>query len=111
MRMNEHDIDHALDVLRERAPEAAPFAKYLSDWKDTINSNSDGWAYWKAGRGAADKLSVLVEQAMFVARGRGGPMPTADQFKRSLSPIKAAATRHGLTAPTLEAAEAPAPRF
>lgn len=101
MKLNEHDIDMALETIRERAPHVAHFAKYLSDWKDTVNSNSDGWAYWRAGSAAADKLATLVEQTMHSLRGRGGPIPTVDQFKRSLPPIKSAATRFKLQAPTL----------
>jgi hypothetical protein len=47
--MNEYEIDRAVAQMEEHAPELAPYAKFLSDWKDTVNNNSDGWAYWQGG--------------------------------------------------------------
>lgn len=110
MWLNEHEIDDAYDTLSAHAPEAAPYARYLRDWKDVVNSNSDGWAYWKSGSRPADGLGTLVKQAVDSLRGRGA-MPSETDFKKSLSPIKAAATRFKLEAPTLDLDAAPAPRF
>lgn len=99
--MNEHEIDHALDVLTHEAPEYAPYAKFLSDWRDTVNANSDGWAYWKTGRKCADRLCKLVGQASEAAQGRGAYPREAD-LRKALAPIRAAATRIRLPAPQLQ---------
>lgn len=101
MIMNEHDVDDILELTQRQFPEFERYAQYLVEWKDTINSNSDGWAYWKSGRGAADKLAGLLDQVKMSAFGRA-ELPTEDQLKKALTPIKAAATRHGLPAPELQ---------
>jgi len=100
--MNEDDIDRAVEIIDTHAPEFSRFAKYLSDWRTTINENSDGWPYWNAGRKAADKLATLVDRVINVVAGRGGEMPTEQEFLKALTPIKSAATKHRLTAPTLD---------
>lgn len=109
MAMNEPEIDHALEVISEREPDYARYAKFLSDWRDVVNSSSDGWPHWTAGRKSADKLMDLVNRVMGVIRGRGGEMPSDDDFRKSLTPIKTLATKHKLKAPELE--DAPAPGF
>lgn len=110
MWMNEYEIDRSLSILEQNAPEIAPYAKYLSDWRHVVNSNSDGWAFWKAGASCASKLSALVSQAVDSLRGRG-EMPTAEELRKSLPPIKSAATRFKLEAPILEDAPSAAPRM
>jgi hypothetical protein len=110
MFMNEYEVDEVLDITRNRHPELEPYAQFLYDWKETINTNSDGWAYWKAGRGAADKLVNLLNGVKMAAYGRG-ELPTVEQLRKSLAPIRAAATRHGLPAPELhEACSTPSMR-
>lgn len=101
MFMNEYEVDEILDLTKRRYPQYEPFAQYLHDWKETINNNSDGWAYWKAGRGAADKLCTLLEQVKMAELGRA-ELPSESLFARAMTPIKAAATRHGLQAPELQ---------
>jgi len=106
--MNEYDIDNAADLLSEHAPEIAPYAIFLRDWKDTVNANSDGWAYWRAGSACARKLSEMVETAVDCLR-RSDPMPVPADFSKTLTPIRSFATRKGLEAPTLQETPAPAP--
>lgn len=101
MWMNEGEIEQMLEFTRYEAPEFAPYARYLSDWMDVVNDNSDGWAYWKAGSGAAGKLMDAL-QALRDSQRYGGAAPDEAVFKRSLAPIKSCATKHGLTAPTLD---------
>jgi hypothetical protein len=101
MWMNESEIDEALHIVQRHAPEFAPYVKYLSDWRDTINQNSDGWAYWKAGIRCASNLMDLVERLMSALRERGKTAPTAKEFDRALTPIKSCATRHKLPVPVL----------
>lgn len=110
MLLNEHEIDRLTDILGREAPEVAPYARYLSAWVGIVNSNSDGWAYWRAGSNCARKLSELLNQAMSAVLGRG-EMPSEGDLKKSLSPIKAAATRFKLPAPELEDAPAATPRM
>lgn len=104
MWMNEAEIDHASRIVETHAPQFFPFAKFLSDWRDTVNNNSDGWPYWKAGASCADKLMTLISKTMDSLRG-DGEMPTEAEFRKSLTPIRAAATRFKL--PTPELLEAP----
>lgn len=105
--LNEHDIEHALEVLPRYAPEVVPYARYLNDFKDAINACSDGWAYWRAGTRCADKLGDLVQKSMDAARERR-PMPSKAEFDKALTPIKAACSRHKeLKVPTLVLDEEP----
>ena len=101
MLLNNDEIDHALSVLKRAAPEIAPYAQYLSDYRDEVNANSDGWAYWRAGTRAADKLSNLISAAVGAARGHG-EMPDELALKKSLTPIRSACTRFKLKAPELK---------
>lgn len=101
MFMNEYEVDEIVDITRTHFPDIAPYAQFLHDWKETINDNSDGWAYWKAGRGAADKLATLLNGAKMSAYGRG-EVPTVEQLRKSLAPIRSVATKHGLPAPELQ---------
>jgi hypothetical protein len=110
MFMNEYEVDEILDLTQRQFPQFEPYAQFLYDWKETINNNSDGWAYWKAGRGAADKLVALLNDVKMSTFGRA-KLPTEAQLKKALTPIRSAATRHGLPAPELqEASTAPSMR-
>lgn len=102
MWMNEYEIDHAAEMIDNRAPEFSKYAKYLSDWRTVVNENSDGWPYWKVGGRAAEGLMGLVQRVTNVIAGRGGEMPTEAEFRKAISKIKSAATKHGLNAPVLD---------
>lgn len=102
MKMNEYDIDRALDVVRQYAPEFFPYVKYLSDWRDVINQNSDGWAYWAAGTRPASNLEELVTRLMSsIVGAHGAVAPSVREFDKALTPIKSFATRRKLPAPVL----------
>ncbi|WP_456718042.1 MULTISPECIES: hypothetical protein [unclassified Bradyrhizobium] len=107
--MNEAEIDNAVEVIKERAPQFYKYAKYLADWRDVVNQSSDGWHSWRAGSKCADTLSALLTAVMSVARGRSKDMPTDAEFKKALTPIRATATKHNLTAPVL-ADDTPKPK-
>jgi hypothetical protein len=108
MWMNEGEIGEALEVVGRHASEYLPYVKYLSDWRDTVNRNSDGWAYWRGGTKPASKLMELISQLMSSIRGWGGvraERPTIKEFQKALTPIKSAATRHKLPPPILGGGE------
>lgn len=108
MVMNEMEIEMAVEVLREHAPEYLPYARFLDGWKEQVNDNSDGWAYYAGGRRAADKLSTLVKQALDALRDRSIEPPAIEDLDKALRPIRAAATRLGWEPPEFdEAAAAP----
>jgi len=107
MWMNEHDIDEALIIVGRNAPEFLPYVKFLSDWRDIINQNSDGWAYWKAGTRPASNLEDGIQKLMQSIRGHRVSPPSARDFDRALTPIRSFATRHKLPAPLLGAESAP----
>jgi hypothetical protein len=112
--MNDFEIDRCVEVLERRDSPVARFARFLADWRDVVNANSDGWSHWQGGSRPASKLSDLVQKATDVALGHDrGELPTDRELTRSLGPIKAAATRHGFQAPVLRDAEGPTvgPRF
>lgn len=103
--MNEGEIDEALDIVGARAQEYLPYVQYLSDWRDVVNQNSDGWPYWKAGAACASKLMDLVKDLMNFIRyhyGSTEKAPSLKAFQAALTPIKSCATRHKLPVPELE---------
>jgi hypothetical protein len=101
MWMNESEIDEALVLVGKYAPRFLPYAKYLSDWRDIINQNSDGWAYWSAGTRPAGKLQELLSAIISNIRGRNVPEPSVKELDRALVPIKSIATRKKLPVPVL----------
>lgn len=101
MWMNEHEIDEALYIVKEYAPEFLPYAKFLSDWRDIVNQNSDGWAYWSAGTRPAKDLQDGIEKLVESIRGRHVSAPSARDLDRTLIPIKSFATRKKLPVPVL----------
>jgi hypothetical protein len=105
MFMNHVDIDEALALCERHHPAIAPYARYLRDWRDIVDRNSDGWHSWPGGSRAARGLCALLQQAVNATRRRGVyppiEVPDASLFARTLGPIKACATRRGLPLPTL----------
>lgn len=110
--MNEMEIDEALALVKQRQlVEFIPYVQYLSDWRDVVNANSDGWPYWAGGVKAAAKLIEQVENLVQYVRNAPAdrfnftpkqPRPWQEACKRALSPIKACATRHKWKAPELQ---------
>lgn len=83
---NEMDVEE-LCRKAARIPEVAPYARYLAAWVEVVNSNSDGWPYWRTGSAAGCKLAALIEAAL-----QGGEVTQA-QYGRAIGGIKAVATR------------------
>lgn len=99
--MNEYDIDDAVRVLEQVDSPTLRYAQYLSDWRDIINNNSDGWPYWKVGTGAAQKLMAAVSQAVDAAARGSDNEPSDKELRAAVTQIKSAATRRGLDVPVL----------
>lgn len=87
--MNESEIDDAVRKYRDH-PVLGKATQLLSKFRDLINSNSDGWPYWKAGSAAARQLMTMI----------GSPdTATEAQLKKAMVPIKSLCTRHKLKFP------------
>lgn len=98
---NEMDVQDARD--NARGTDLKPYAEFLYQWMEIINSNSDGWPYWDKGRKAAD---TLVE-ALYAVHAEFRPhfIPDEvdmDQVKKGVTRIRSAATRLNLPKPEVE---------
>lgn len=97
--MNTWEIDQAVETHRGH-PVLGPATRMLAEYRDTVNRNSDGWAYWSAATNAAGKLMELV-QIGNTDYGRGAAKVTKEQFKKAQTPLKAFCTRKNLPFPQL----------
>lgn len=86
--MNEYDIERALHQFQESAV-LRKAAQFLSDYRDEVNSHSDGWAYWAAPLKAAEKLMTLFDEPT---------KATEEDFRRALAPIRSFYTKRGKAA-------------
>ena len=103
MTLNEGEIDQYLELINQNTPEYAPYIQFLSDWRDIVNDNSDGWAYWKQGRMAADRLCTLMQKVVYSLRGQG-KLPPHDECKNALNPIRHMAKKNNFDIPELQSA-------
>jgi hypothetical protein len=94
--LNEHEIDNAVRQFSDH-PVLGPAARYLSDYRDLINANSDGWPYWNAGTNPAGNLSRLIADARMAEYGVGRTIyvePTLKDVLAAITPIKSFITRY-----------------
>ena len=78
-------------------PELAPFGKIALRYVEIVNSNSDGWPYWKAAsKSAARFLQSLHKLTMPHYYRYNEPMPSIAELRKSLAPMKALLTKRGL---------------
>ena len=82
--MNDFDIAIATQRNADH-PVLSRATAFLVEFRDEVNSHSDGWPYWSAPLKAARKLMELVQS----------DDATEDQLIAALSPIKAFYTRRG----------------
>lgn len=62
MWQNEANVDrYAIEFAHH--PILGPAARFLQEYKDLINSNSDGWCYWRYGTKCADSLCGILHNA------------------------------------------------
>lgn len=83
--MNTWDIDDAVMrtssySIRGRA------ARFLQAFRDEVDANSDGWAYWKAPLKSAKKMQQIVLKHIDATEGN---------YKAALTPIKRFYTLRG----------------
>ena len=101
--MNEYEVDEALQLL-SNDPVLGKYVRFLSEFKDQVNSHSDGWAYWKLPAHAAGQLMTLLKAAMDKKRYGRTTSPDAPQevteqmLRKAMGPIKSFMTRRGLQA-------------
>lgn len=84
--MNQWEIEDLVNRVLSRNDANAKYARYLRDWVRIVNSNSDGWAYWVAGRKAGEKLADLLKITL-----DNKPVSTGD-WNRAIGGIKRVAT-------------------
>jgi len=98
--MNEMDIEEAVTRYRNH-PVLAEATQLLDRFKDVVNANSDGWAYWSAAPRAAKKLIELILSQETRGRAWNDPVPevTKADLKKATTPIKSLCTRHKLEFP------------
>ena len=107
MTMHDDEIDRNIAILTEHAPQFAKYAKFLADWRDTVNQSSDGWGVWKPGTQAANTLMAHLKAVETDIRGIGTyspnpkPLPADADFRKALKPIRDAAARFKLSPPAL----------
>jgi hypothetical protein len=86
--MNKWDIESA--VQRHSAGTIqGDAARLLHAHMETVNSNSDGWAYWKAPVSAARQLMVFVSAPVGASE-----LTQREVLKRALVPLKSFYTKH-----------------
>ncbi len=106
MWMNNWEIDEKANRYQNH-PVLGPASKFLQDFKDVINANSDGWPYWKPASRAATKLMELVST-------QDPSSVTEAQVKAAMTPIKAFCTKHAkdnITCPMLPGSEKTSTRY
>jgi len=101
--MNEYEIDEAMNILGND-PLLGKYVRFLEEFKNQVNSHSDGWPYWKLPAHAAGQLMTLLKAAMDMKRyGRttseSAPQEVTEQMlRKAMGPIKAFYTRRGTAA-------------
>lgn len=86
MWMNEYEIDEAVSTLRNH-PVLGDAARFLRDFKDEVNSHSDGWPYWRLPPRAAGQLMTVLHTDPETV--------TPADVRKALGPIKSFMTRRG----------------
>jgi len=86
MWMNQREIELA-NQQSHACPNVRKGVRFLYRFMESVNSQSDGWAYWKAAGTSAEKLMDLLKTAGNLSYGTHGTI-TADQLKAAITPIR-----------------------
>lgn len=90
--MNRWEIDDRA-FRHQNHPVLGKATRFLQRFRDLIDENSDGWAYWRAPVKAAAKLMDMIQQP---------ETATEAAYKKAMTPIKSFCTRHKLPLPSDE---------
>jgi hypothetical protein len=74
----------------------APFALVAVQFVETINDNSDGWPYWKAGYRAAGRFLEILNTLSMPSRVYDPTTSDIAQLKKAMVPMKSLLTKHNL---------------
>lgn len=87
--MNSSEVEEAVVQFRDN-PVLAPAARYLDAFRELIDDNSDGWAYWSYGTKCANDLCKILYDArgQFYGSTRYYVPPTAEQVKKAVQKIR-----------------------
>lgn len=95
---NQAEIEMMVDRAARLDTTTALAGRYAARYLTIINENSDGWAYWSACHGPAEKLLTALDRATGGGFRAPGDPVTPDELKKALSPMKALLTRRKLPA-------------
>jgi hypothetical protein len=90
MWMNQAEIEWAAKQQHD-CPNVRKGVRLLYRFMQSVNEQSDGWAYWPAPGKAADKLMELLKTAGNLNYGTRGTI-TAAQLKAAVTPIRSMVT-------------------
>ena len=90
MWMNQFDIESAAQA-RHECPNVCKGIRLLHSLMQSVNDQSDGWAYWRAPSVAAEKLMELLSTAGNLNYGSRGTISDAD-LKKAITPIRTMVT-------------------
>lgn len=107
---NQAEIDFMVERAARCDNTTVLAAQYIARYVDIINDNSDGWAYWSACHGPAEKLLSVLDRATGGGFRAPGDPVTAEELKKALTPMKAFLTRRKLPALVLEDVATARPR-
>lgn len=106
--MNEGEIDQAVEEFKDH-PVFGPASRFLRDYRDLINSMSDGWCYWHHGTKCASNLSDILYNARMNRRSRDYPVATREDVEKAAAKVLRFMQRepqmNGKTPPVLAAME------
>jgi hypothetical protein len=91
MWMNQAEIEWAARQNHD-CPVVSKGVKLLYRLMESVNEQSDGWAYWHAPSKAAEKLVALLQSAGNLSHGTIGTITEAD-LRKALSPIRTMVTK------------------
>lgn len=96
---NQYEVESAARATHA-CPNVRKGVKLLLKLMESVNEQSDGWAYWNAPIKASEKLMTLLETAgnmdglavRPLSYGTRGTI-TAEALKKAIAPIRAMVTR------------------
>lgn len=89
--MNQYEIEWAAQQ-RHACPNVRKGVRLLLRLMQSVNEQSDGWAYWQAPSKACEKLQTLLQTAGNLQYVTYGTI-TAEQLKKAVAPIRSMVTR------------------